>query len=180
MYVDMASSLVCCFCGFHGSSLTINLTKDGVTAGFLLPFELGVVLVVVDLVVILWLVYDTSSRERRKKKLYSIALVLARLVGLPSFGLELWPLCFSDACCGGRPGRGVSPGSNRSQACDVDVDCCKAVWFVHVLQVFLLLRNNGSNSGAPAQGHDADGVVSSPRRTGRRLATLRSLQGRRC
>jgi len=65
-----------------------------VTAGFLLPFELGVVLVVVDLVVILWLVYDTSSRERRKKKLYSIALVLARLVGLPSFGLELWPSCF--------------------------------------------------------------------------------------
>jgi len=64
----MASSLVCCFCGFHGSSLTINLTKDGVTAGFLLPFELGVVLVVVDLVVILWLVYDTSSRERKKKK----------------------------------------------------------------------------------------------------------------
>ena len=80
----MASSLVCCFCGFHGSNSTINLTKVGVTAGFLLPFELGVVLVVVDLVVILWLVYDTS-RERRKKKLYSIALVLARLVGLPSF-----------------------------------------------------------------------------------------------
>ncbi|RLN17644.1 uncharacterized protein C2845_PM02G43840 [Panicum miliaceum] len=34
--------------------------------------------------------------------------------------------------------------------CDVDVDCCKAVWFVYVLQVFLLLRSNGSNSGAPA------------------------------
>ena len=69
MYVDMASSLVCCFCGFHGSNSTINLTKDGVTADFLLPFELGVVvvLVVVDLVVILWLVYDTS-RERRRKK----------------------------------------------------------------------------------------------------------------
>ena len=71
MYVDMASSLVCCFCGFHGSNSTINLTKVGVTAGFLLPFELGVVLAVVDLLVILWLVYDTS-RERRKKKLYSI------------------------------------------------------------------------------------------------------------
>ena len=87
MYVDMASSLVCCFCGFHGSSLTINLTKDGVTAGFLLPFELGVVLVVVDLVVILWLVYDTS-RERRKKKLYSNLLVLARLVGCPALVLS--------------------------------------------------------------------------------------------
>ena len=48
------------------------------------------------------------------------------------------------------------------RACDVDVDCCKAVWFVYVLQVFLLLRNNGSNSGAPAQDHDTDGVQSSP------------------
>jgi hypothetical protein len=83
----MASSLVCCFCGFRGSSLTINLTKDGVTAGFLLPFELGVVLVVVDLVVNLWLVYDTS-RERRKKKLYSILLVLARLIGCPALVLS--------------------------------------------------------------------------------------------
>jgi len=90
VYVDMASSLVCCFCGFHGSSLTINLTKDGVTAGFLLPFELGVVvvLVVVDLVVILWLVYDTSRERRGKKKLYSNLLVLARLVGCPALVLS--------------------------------------------------------------------------------------------
>ena len=84
MYVDMASSLVCCFCGFHGSSLTINLTKDGVTAGFLLPFELGVVLVVVDLVVILWLVYDTS-RERRKK---SCTVIFSCLRG--SLVAQLW------------------------------------------------------------------------------------------
>jgi hypothetical protein len=33
---------------------------------------------------------------------------------------------------------------------------------VYVLQVFLLLRNNGSNSGAPGQDHDTDGVQSSP------------------
>jgi len=109
VYVDMASSLVCCFCGFHGSNSTINLTKDGVTAGFLLPFELGVVLVVVDLVVILWLVYDTSrerrkkkvvqytSRERRKKRLYSIALIFLKLVQYCSHGCAArWvgQLCF--------------------------------------------------------------------------------------